>query len=139
MKRAITARDYMATRLVTLSPDMDVMDAVAVLLEERISGAPVVDSRGNLVGILSEKDCLQIAVTAGYYGERGGPVSQFMHRNVVTVEPSTPIFEVAKLFLGSHFRRYPVVDADNRLVGQLSRRDVLRAIRDLQSSETGRS
>jgi CBS domain-containing protein len=130
MKPSIRARDYMVRDVVTFSPDTDVMDAISVLVEHAISGAPVVDDHGNLVGILSEKDCLRIALEAGYYGERAGPVGQYMTRKVDTIEADTPIAEVARLFIESNRRRFPVLDG-TRLVGQISRRDVLHAIRDL--------
>lgn len=130
MKRTIRARDYMVRDVVTFAPDTDVMDAISVLVEHAISGAPVVDDHGNLVGLLSEKDCLKVALEAGYYGERAGPVGQYMSRKVDTIEADMPIADVARMFLDTTRRRFPVMDG-TRLVGQISRRDVLRAIRDL--------
>jgi len=132
-KKAIVARDYMTSAVVTLSPDMNLLDAVHLLLERRISGAPVVDSHGNLAGILTEKDCLRAALNASYYGDLGGLVSDHMQRHVATVSDDTPIFEVTRLFINGHFRRYPVVHG-HRLVGSISRRDVLRALRNLSQS-----
>jgi CBS domain-containing protein len=133
-RKAIVARDYMTSAVATLSPGMNLLEAVQMLLERRISGAPVLDSTGNLVGILSEKDCLRAALDATYYGGLGGLVSDHMQRDVATVADDTPIFEVTRLFIDGHFRRYPVVHG-HRLVGQISRRDVLRALRDLSQSE----
>jgi len=133
-RKTVTARDYMVRSVVTLSPDMNLLEAVEVLLERRISGAPVVDSKGNLVGILSEQDCLRAALGATYYGDLGGLVSDHMRRDVETVTDETPIFDVARRFIQGHFRRYPVISG-SRLVGQLSRRDVLRALRDLSHAE----
>lgn len=133
-KKNVMARDYMAGNLVTLAPQMTLLDAVHVLLERRISGAPVVDRTGNLVGILSEKDCMRAALDAAYYGDLGGLVEDHMQRVVQTVNDDTPIFDVARRFIDGHFRRYPVVQ-DRHLVGQISRRDVLRALRDLTRSD----
>ncbi|HSN73382.1 MAG TPA: CBS domain-containing protein [Steroidobacteraceae bacterium] len=130
MKPSIRARDYMVRDIVTFFPDTDVMDAISVLVEHAISGAPVVDTHGNLVGILSEKDCLKVALEAGYYGERAGPVGNYMTPKVETIQADTPIADVARRFADSNRRRLPVMDG-TRLVGQISRRDVLRAIRDL--------
>jgi CBS domain-containing protein len=132
-RKAILARDYMASAVVTLAPDMALLDAVQLLLERRISGAPVVDSHGNLAGILTEKDCLRAALNATYHGDLGGLVSDHMQAQVATVSDDTPIFEVARLFINGHFRRYPVVRG-HRLVGSISRRDVLRGLRDLSQS-----
>ncbi len=127
MLHSLTVKDYMQANLVTFKPDQEVLQAIRLLLEHGISGAPVVDQLGEIIGILSEKDCLKVALDSGYYGELGGKVKDFMSDKPVTVDAETSIMDVAKMFLGHHFKRYPVVD-DNRLVGQISRRDVLRAI-----------
>ncbi len=99
-------------------------------MEHQLSGAPVVDDRGNLVGVLSIKDCLKVAFSASYHQERGGSVSEFMSAEVETIESDTNIVEAAELFLNARYRRFPVV-ADGRLVGQISRYDVLKALMDL--------
>lgn len=130
MPHSVSVKDYMADHLVTFTPDMDLQAAVDALLEKGISGAPVIDKLGNIVGILSERDCLKVTLNASYYGEKIGKVADFMTTQVKTIEIDTSILEVAKLFLEHPYRRYPVVD-DNRLVGQISRRDVLRALQRL--------
>ncbi len=127
MIQSIEVKDYMSASLVTFTPDMDVMNAIDVLVKNRISGAPVVDDRGNLIGLLSEKDCMKVAIQAGYYEQLGGRVEDYMTKQVVTVEAESSVLEVAKLFMEKGPRRYPVVE-DNRLVGQISRRDVLRSL-----------
>lgn len=127
MLHSIKAKDYMTANLVTLSPDTGVMEAIKLLLDKGISGAPVVDKMGRLVGLLSEKDCMRVATNSGYYGEAGGKVLEFMSKDVVTVEGDTSIIEIAKMFMDHPFKRYPVMD-DNRLIGSISRRDVLKAI-----------
>jgi len=129
-RHAAKARDYMARNLVTLSPEMEVMHAIGILVERQISGAPVLDHLGNLVGMLSEKDCMRIALAAGYYGEWGGRVAEYMHAPVATIDADMPIVEVAQLFAEREYRRYPVVE-DARLVGQISRSDVLRALQEI--------
>ena len=86
MPKACSASDYMAASLITFTPDTPVLDAIHELLEKRISGAPVLDEQGHLVGMLSEQDCLKVALSAGYHGELGGRVSEFM---VETSKPST--------------------------------------------------
>lgn len=129
--KSARVRDYMSGRLVTFSPDTDVLDAIHELVEHRIAGAPVVDDHGNLVGMLSELDCMKVALTAGYHGEMGGPVSDYMTADTITVGAEMSILDLAQLFLDSGFRRYPVVSPDNRLIGQISRRDVLRALQAL--------
>ena len=130
MSKSITVREYMTANLVTFTPDMEILRAISALVEKRISGATVVDERGNVVGMLSEQDCMKVALHAGYYGDHGGRVSEFMSTEVKTIDVDTSILELAELFLKSPYRRYPVMD-DNRLVGQISRRDVLRAMEQL--------
>lgn len=128
--KSIEVKDYMVASLVTFSPSMDVMEAIDVLVQNRISGAPVVDDHGNLVGLLSEKDCMKVAIQAGYYEELGGRVEDYMSKKVITVESESSVLDLAKMFLEKGPRRYPVVE-DNRLVGQISRRDVLRAFMEM--------
>ena len=130
LKHAAKARDYMARNLIVLTPDMEVMHAVGIFVARQISGAPVLDHHGNLVGMLSEKDCMRIALAAGYYGEWGGRVAEYMHSPVATIDADMPIVEVAQLFAEREYRRYPVTE-DARLVGQISRSDVLRALQQL--------
>lgn len=120
-------KDYMTRSVITFRPETDVLDAVHVLVTNRIAGAPVVDAEGNLVGMLSELDCMKVALQAGYHGHWGGPVSDFMTTDTQTVDAEMSIVDLAQHFVDTGFRRFPVVDG-NRLVGQISRRDVLRAL-----------
>lgn len=117
----------MVVNPVVLAPDTDLLDAVRVLVDRRISGAPVVDERGNLVGVLTEGDFLKAALVAGYQGERGGRVAEYMTREVEAVHANDSLLDVAMRFVETKYRRFPVVE-DNRLVGIVGRRDVLRAI-----------
>lgn len=120
-------RDYMAKHLVSFSPDMDVLDAIHELVRHRIAGAPVVDDHGDLVGMLSELDCMKVALNAGYYSQRGGPVADYMSKGIETVDAEMSIIDLAQKFQHENYRRFPVMKG-NRLVGQISRRDVLRAL-----------
>ncbi|HEY5644236.1 MAG TPA: CBS domain-containing protein [Woeseiaceae bacterium] len=129
-KNSALVKDYMARTIVTFKPDTDVLDAVQVLVKNRIAGAPVVDDEGNLIGMLSELDCMKIALHAGYHGDWGGPVSDYMSQGVKTVDAEMSIIDLAQQFIDSRFRRFPVL-SNNRLVGQISRRDVLRALGNL--------
>ena len=121
--------DYMARDLVTLAPDMEINRAMNVLLDHGISGAPVVDAQGWLVGVLSKKDCLKAALEASYYRQWGGTVDRYMARDVRTLEAGMDILAATRAFVDSSFRRFPVLD-NGELVGQISRADALRAMRD---------
>ncbi len=128
--KSAKVRDYMSGKLITFKPDTDIMDAVKILVENRITGAPVVNNHGELVGMLSEFDCLKVVLEAGYNDHPGGPVSELMTQDVETVDANMSIFDLTQMFLGSGFRRYPVTER-NVLVGQVSRKDLLRALLDL--------
>lgn len=124
--RSVKVSDFMAKRLVTLQPQTNVVEAMGVLLDKKISGAPVVDDDGVLVGVLSEVDLMKIIIQDSYYDEAAGVVGDYMRFPVDTVEADTDIYSLAERFLTEHRRRYPVV-RHGKLVGQISRRDVLRA------------
>lgn len=122
-----TIAEYMTRDLIKLTPDLEINKAMQLLLDCKISGAPVVDETGELVGLLTKKDCLRAALEASYYRDWGKPVSAYMAHDVQTLDRSMDIFAACQVFLASSFRRFPVVE-DERLVGQISRTDILRAM-----------
>ncbi len=125
-----SVRDYMATKLITVTPEMEILRAASILTENKISGAPVVDQNGKLVGMITERDYLRVVLDAGYYQNYGGQVKNFMSKDVTTVTPDESIMTMAKRFMDSTYRRYPVLEND-QLVGQISRRDVMRVLEQL--------
>lgn len=129
--KPLTAQEFMMRSIVTFLPDMEVMDAIQQLVSREISGAPVVDNHGNIVGILTERDCLSTVLTAGYHGEAAGRVSEYMSGDVVCVEADESLMDIARRFAETPYRRFPVL-SHNRLVGVISRRDVLRAVLEAQ-------
>lgn len=124
-------RDYMDTEVPTLEPETPIMKAVDFLLEHRVTGAPVVDADGKLVGIITETDLLKLA-TEGIRGEppTGASVAEYMTTDVLTVTPTVDIYYVAGMFLANKFRRLPVVENDT-IVGAITRFDLLRVVRAL--------
>lgn len=127
MAELCTVQAFMTAQLVTLKPDMDVLEAVRILTERDLPGAPVLDDLGNLVGLLAEKDCLEAVLKASYYEEWGGLVSEYMHKEVQTVDAELSIFDVARLFIDTRLRGFPVT-LDENVVGQINRSDVLKAL-----------
>lgn len=121
--------DYMAVDLVLFRPEFEILHAVNALLEKRLSGAPVVDEEGRLVGVLSKKDCLRAALNGAYYQEWGGQVAAYMSANPETLDAGLDLVTAAEWFLDSDYRRFPVLRGGN-LVGQISRADILRALLD---------
>lgn len=120
-------RDHMVTSIITVTPDTEIMRAVYLLVRHDISGMPVIDADGHLTGILTERNCIDVALQAGYFDESGGRVEDYMSRPVETVSPDDSLMDVADRFRQSTFRRFPVVE-DGRLIGLISRRDVLTAL-----------
>ena len=131
--RSCIVRDYMTSHPVTFKPEMDVLDAVHELVKHRVAGAPVVNDHGEVIGMLSEFDCMKVALDSGYYGDAGGPVSEYMSSTVESVDADMSIVDLAEKFLNTKFRRFPVM-TENRLIGQISRRDVLRALETISQS-----
>jgi CBS domain-containing protein len=127
---------YMARDLITFKPDQEIQDAIDIMLDKRISGAPVLNEKKELVGMLSEKDCLRIIVDARYHNHPNskGIVSDYMSTNVKTISVDKDVVEVADQFLSTQFRRFPVVDDKGVLKGQVSRRDIMRATRELKGT-----
>jgi CBS domain-containing protein len=120
-------KDYMTKRVVTLLPEMEILRAAHLLIRHDISGAPVLDEHGRLVGILTERDCMRVAMQADYHGVPGGLVKDHMSVNPQFVDPGESILKLAQLFLDGRFHRYPVLN-NGHLVGVISRRDVMRAM-----------
>ena len=120
----LTASAIMTEKVVTISPESSIQEAIELLLSQGISGLPVVDSEGQLIGIVTEFALLAIA-----YDEtvRNDTVAQHMTTDLFTVEASDPINKVADLCIAHRVRRVPVVSG-GRLVGLISRRDVLKAL-----------
>ncbi|MCY1422824.1 inosine-5'-monophosphate dehydrogenase [compost metagenome] len=136
MLKSIKVRDCMTRHLVTFRSDTDLFLAIDRLLEHRISGAPVVDSQGHLIGMISDGDCLRGILSGAYYDAVGGSVSGYMSTQVETISPETDIIEVSQRFLRDKRRRFPVVE-EGVLVGQISRRDVLRAVKSFARHDPG--
>ncbi len=121
-------RDYMDTIVHTLDANSPIHDAVSFLLDQHVTGAPVVDAERHVVGILTEKDCLKLLAVGDVEGLPDGVVADFMTREVITVPPDMNIYFAAGMFLRDVVRRFPVV-SDGVLIGAITRFDILRAIR----------
>ncbi|MFM8914129.1 MAG: CBS domain-containing protein [Flammeovirgaceae bacterium] len=121
--------------LITFRPDQSIESVIDVIIEKGISGAPVLDDKRKLVGIISEKDCLRIIVDQAYHNlpSSSRVVSDYMTAKVKTLGSSSDIVEAANEFLTSPVRRLPIVD-NGVLVGQISRRDILKAYKNIKST-----
>ena len=129
MSRIPIVDDCMATELVTFKPTDNIHAAAKILIEKGLSGAPVVNNNGKLIGVLSKKDCLQVVYTASYHQEWGGSVAEYMTPDPDTIESGSDIIEAADRFVRARYRRLPVMQ-HGKLVGQVSRTDILQALYD---------
>ena len=127
MLAKLTARDYMTKNPFVLKPDTDVFEAIRQFIERKITGVPVVDESGQLVGLFSELDCMKAVATASYFEEMPGKIGDLMTTEFQRVPPTISIVELAELFSQAALRQFPVVE-EGKLVGIISRVDVLRAL-----------
>ncbi|MFV1884385.1 MAG: CBS domain-containing protein [Balneola sp.] len=133
-EQAILAKDFMTRKLISFSPKQPLNEVIQILISKGISGGPVLNEHGKLIGVISEGDCLKQVVRGKYNNspEMMGVVEEYMTADPVTVGPNENIFEIARLFLKLRLRRFPVLD-QGKLVGQISQRDVMAAIQDLKN------
>lgn len=120
--------DYMNKRPVKFTPHMPIAEAVEALLSSKQSGGPVVDEAGNLIGFLSEQDCLKQMLDSTYYREQIAHVEDVMVAQVKPVSPRDSILELTQRFIQDGYKMYPVVDDNGALMGVITRSDVLYAI-----------
>ena len=125
---SLTAADIMARSEATLDSESDIYAAMERLLTGGLTGAPVVDDDGTLLGMLTERDCLKVMVDGALDGLPRGKVSDYMTSPAESITPTTSLYDVAQVFLTRSYRKLPVVDRDGRVIGQVSRRDILVAI-----------
>ena len=131
----ILVKECMSTNLITFKPDDTIDQVMEVLTKRKISGAPVIDASGALVGIISEVDCLKEIIKGKYTNTPKFPakVSEHMSVNVLTLSPDLSIFDAASKFLEHGYRRFPVMK-DGRLLGQISLSDVIRTFPTLKQT-----
>ena len=134
--KAPSVTDYMTTDLITFSPDVEIKDVIESLLSNRITGAPVLNEQREVVGMIDDKDCLSLLVGGAYYNHPVGKdkVSDYMSNVMKSISINDDIVDVANIFTTSKYKRLLVMDDDGKLAGQISRRDILRAIHDMNAN-----
>ncbi|MGG5487646.1 CBS domain-containing protein [Flavobacteriaceae bacterium 144Ye] len=125
--------DYMSTSLITFKPEQSVEEVIESLIQNKISGGPVVNDKNELVGIISEGDCLKQISDSRYYNMPMAQdnVEKRMIRDVETIDGNMNVFDAANKFLNSKRRRFPIVE-NGKLVGQISQKDILKAAMQLK-------
>lgn len=130
---ALKVRDYMTTSLITFRPEQSVQEVVEALIKYKISGGPVVNDKQELVGIISEGDCLKQLSESRYYNMplEHDNVERRMAKTVETIDGNMDVFDAANKFLQTKIRRFPIVE-NGKLVGQISQKDILKAALNLK-------
>lgn len=130
MLGSVEVRDYMDRAPVKVKHDADLFEAISLIREHRISGLCVVNDRGELVGVLSELDCLEAILTATYDERTAvGKVEEYMSADIVSANAGDDILKVASDMLKNRHRRRPVLE-EGKLVGQITCRQLLGAVKD---------
>lgn len=124
----ILVEDYMSTDLITFRENQSVMEVMQALIKNKISGAPVVNEKNELIGIISDSDCMKQISESRYFNMPIGdvPVKDYMVTEISTITKDVNIFDCASLFYKHNCRRFPVLE-NGKLIGQISRKDILKA------------
>jgi predicted transcriptional regulator len=117
----------MSAAVVKFSPDDEILEAIRTIVHRGIPGAPVVDDRGNVVGVLSQRDCIDVVYRAAYHDQWSGKVSDYMNTEVGTIDANRHIVELPELVKKFPYPVYPVVE-ESRLVGQVTAMDILKTL-----------
>ncbi|NRR89964.1 CBS domain-containing protein [Winogradskyella undariae] len=132
--KMLRVRDYMSTNLITFKPNQPIQEVVETLIKNKISGGPVVNDKQELIGIISEGDCLKQLSESRYYNMplKHDTVDKRMAISVETIDGNMNIFDATNKFLNSKRRRFPIVE-NGKLIGQISQKDILIAALELKS------
>lgn len=124
----IKVSDYMTKKLITFKPDQSVLEVMNTLIKNKISGGPVVNDKNELLGIISEGDCMKQISESRYYNMpmENMIVEKHMVKEVETIDGNMNVFDAANKFVSSKRRRFPILE-NGKLVGQISQKDVLKA------------
>jgi len=130
---SLKVSDYMTRNVITFRPDQLIIDAIDILIKDKISGGPVVNEKNELVGIISEGDCIKHISESRYYNMplAEATIEKHMITDVETINGNLSIFDAANKFLSSRRRRFPIVE-DGKLVGLLSQKNILKAAMELK-------
>ena len=126
--RPALVSEFMTKKLITFKPEQPIAQVMEILIKNKISGGPVVNENNELLGIISEGDCIKHISESRYHNLPGeiDTVEKHMKTDVETIDGNTNIFDAAKQFLSSRRRRFPILEK-GKLVGQISQKDILIA------------
>lgn len=123
-------KDFMNTNFAKISDDMPVITASIELIKKEALGGPVVDKSNKLLGWISEQECIQVATEFAYHNQCVALVKDIMRTDVLSIKADQTIFSLAEKMTGTQPKNYPVVDENNKVIGVITRRRVLKSILD---------
>ncbi len=121
----LKAKDLMTKNVITIKKDISILELAKILYEHKISGVPVVDNQSKVVGVVTEKDILNVIFSGNIQNTNVGDI---MTKNVIKFSPDTDIDKVALAISEHNIRRVIIVDKDDKVVGIVSRRDIIKMI-----------
>jgi CBS-domain-containing membrane protein len=146
----ITAKEIMSTDVITVTPDIEIKKLAALFAEKGVSGFPVVDEGGNLVGVVTESDLIHqkerlhiptvvaifdAVITLGdarteeeLQRMAASTAGEVMTKPATTITPETSMAQIATLMGDNHVHTLPVVDGEGNMVGVVGKRDLIRAM-----------
>ena len=127
----LKAKDIMTENVLAVERGAPIYDAIQMLVEHEITGLPVVEADGSMVGIITEKDMLKELYDVD---DKGGKVEDFMTRVVTTFDHDESVHEICNCFIKSPFRRVPILD-NGKVVGIISRADIINYILKLKHDD----
>ncbi len=129
-----SASDIMEKKFLTLTSDMKITKAAKLISKHDVSGAPVVNSEGRLLGVISQKDCLKFLLDLKYYNSEEASVEKYMSQTVMTIDLNERLLYMTELFIKNNFQLYPVVDGDGYLQGVVTRSNLFKEINKISQT-----
>ena len=117
-------KEIMKTKVITVKRTTDTYEAIRILVENNITGLPVVNDDMTLAGIISEKDVLRLLYDME---DKPGSVEDFMTKDVISFDQDDSLIDITESLIKHDFRRVPILE-DGKLIGILSRKDVIACI-----------
>ncbi len=128
------ASEIMNRSYVTIKSEQNITEVAKVIAENGLTGAPVVNDRGMLIGVISEKDCLKYLLDLKYYNSEDAPVSKYMSKTVMTIDESEKLMYMTELFIKNNYQLYPVIDEDGLLKGVITRSILFKELNKLSQT-----
>lgn len=128
------ASDIMDKRFLSLNTNMKLSECAQLLIKTELSGAPVVNDQGRLVGVLSQKDCLKFILDMKYHNSVDADISNYMSKTVMSIHEDEKILYMTELFIKNNFQLYPVIDEENLLLGVVTRTSLFKEIANISQT-----